>query len=251
MTVAGRLRASAESKLSLAEGMNPALRMGKPPRAKVACEEPQDEGNDCARTVSACSGMPLVAMDDDEGHLPNPVLDYEGDEVDLKLTATAFAAHERLRRSGRGDNYFGKSTMTRFFKLLMGHPDMLRGIMLWMPDRDPFERLSGVWAAMSVYGSLVGVCALSYGMPDASSSERTLTYHISSSIMLCASMFLIIPVCQLTVLTVFFSTVPAHQMRQQLSKHRWITSVTGPIHLIATQIFAVGMVIRYQLVDAE
>ena len=141
--------------------------------------------------------------------------------------------------------------MTRFFKLLMGHPDMLRGIMLWMPDRDPFERLSGVWAAMSVYGSLVGVCALSYGMPDASSSKRNLTYHISSSIMLCASMFLIIPVCQLTVLTVFFSTVPAHQMRQQLSKHRWITSVTGPIHRIATQIFAVGLVIRYELVDAE
>jgi hypothetical protein len=204
--------------------MNPA-RASRLPRAgsKIVSEDRPDEIN---RTVSASSCTPILDMEmDDLGRGrgcsdadAETVLEHEGDEKDLKLLAAAFAAHQRLRREGRACNYFGRTTMTRFFKILTGHPKMFDGTMLWMPDRDPYERLACSWAAMSVYGSLVGVCALGYGMPDTSAAGHNTMYHISSSIMLCASMLLIIPVCQLTVMTVFFMTVPAHLLREKLSR---------------------------------
>ena len=219
--------------------MNPALRARVPPGrcggAKVACE--QDEH--MIRTASVSSSTPLV-FDDGHGET-SASLD---DETDAKVQAAAFTAHEHLRREGKAANKFGKTVWVRFWKILLAHPNNVDGTLVFMPDRDPYERLAGIWAAMSVYGSLVGVAALQYGMPDTNAEERNLFYHISSALLLSASMLLIVPVCQLTVLTIMFGMIPSRQLRAKLLGNPVLVAVTGPIHLIATQLVFLGIVFR-------
>ena len=220
--------------------MNPALRARVPPGrsggAKVACE--QDE--QILRAASVTSSTPLV-FENGQGET-SPAPDW--DESDSKVQAAAFAAHEQLRREGKAANKFGKTVWVRFWKILLAHPNNVDGTLVFMPDRDPWERLAGIWAAMSVYGSLVGVAALQYGMPDTNAEERNLFYHISSALLLSASMLLIVPVCQLTVLTIMFGMVPSCQLRAKLLGNPVLVAVAGPIHLIATQLVFFGIVFR-------
>jgi len=193
------------------------------------------------RTASVSSSTPLIIEEPGAAAVNAPP---DWNEADARASAAAFAAHERLRKAGGAQNKFGASVFVRFVKLLMGHYQMLDGTILFMPDRDPYERFAGSWAAMSVYGSLVGVAALQYGMPDVNAEDRNLLYHISSSLLLSASMLLIVPVCQLTVLTIMFALVPSRQIRERIFSNRILVSVTGPIHLIATQLVFIGIVFR-------
>ena len=92
---------------------------------------------------------------------------------------------------------------------------MFDGRVVLMPDKDVYDRLVAMWAGMSVYGSLVGVAAFTFGLPDSEANSRGLLYNISCSLLLSASMLLMIPVCQVNLSFSFFHEF-SHFMRSSL-----------------------------------
>jgi hypothetical protein len=97
---------------------------------------------------------------------------------------------------------------------------------------------------MSVYGSLVGVAAFESGIPSEDSGGKSAYYHTSCSLIITASMFLMLPVCQLTVLTMTLGSIPKAQMRETMDKYRVMIVLAGPLHLVGAQIFIAGIVMR-------
>ncbi len=166
----------------------------------------------------------------------------QGEARDLKIRADAWSKHNELVAEGV-TNPTGSTYWARLFAYGTGQPRIFDNLL--MPDEHIYERLVTMWGAMSVYGSLVGVAAFESGMPEQDSADRNGYYHTSCSLMITASIFLMIPVCQLTVLTMCLQSVPKHRLRYVVMDHKITMVLSGPLHLVGTQIFFAGVVCRF------
>jgi hypothetical protein len=174
------------------------------------------------------------------------VLENE-DGHDVLVANRAAVAHERER--GHWDNPMGNTYEERLFGFISGSANVKVTETTWMPTKDCYERFVGIWAAMSVYGGLIGVAAFTYGMPADDADKRSTLFNASCATMLTASTLLMVSICQLTVMTVFLAATPEHKVRAVILENSTMMSVVGPMHLVGTLIFFIGIVLRILALD--
>mmetsp|Transcript_22076 Transcript_22076/g.56375 ORF Transcript_22076/g.56375 Transcript_22076/m.56375 type:complete len:238 (+) Transcript_22076:61-774(+) len=171
------------------------------------------------------------------------VTDHAEHELsDVWVAERAVAAHER--EHDRWQNPMGRTYAKRLFGFITQSTFPKITEMTWMPTKDCYERLVGIWAAMSVYGGLIGVAAFSYGMPTDDVDERSMLHNISSATMLTSSILFLVPICQMTVMTVFLAQTPEHKVRAVILENSTMISIAGPMHLMGTLVFFIGIVLR-------